>query len=225
MVGLLFRPKGPNSPISAPWQSRHQQPRRTAYHRLDEATGLHWLNDVENLNPDLQLVPMLEYNPYRGGDPKDYGRAISVFEPAKLLQVRVWCSRTGVCSLRFRGTSDVGIITVGNWSEAEGVNLSRDNKMSVDGPGGERILRIKVAFQRLESEDRIIGLCIETSYGRAKTILSPEMSPEKPIDLADNNVKSLECPDTDEIVGLHGIFGPYNIHDMALVLRKKSRCP
>ncbi|KAF8537164.1 hypothetical protein BDD12DRAFT_746052 [Trichophaea hybrida] len=227
MVGLLYRPTNPNSPISTPRHIQREQPQNAEYHRLDKATGLRWLNDNSNLNPNLRCLPLQAYNPYMGSDPKNYGRAISVFEPSKLLQVRVWSSRLGVCSLRFRGTADVGIITVGNWPEAEGVNLSRNNKMSIDGPGGERILRIKVAFQRLESEDRIIGLCIETSYGRAKTILSPEMSPEKPIDLADNNVKSLECPGTDEIAGLHGIFGPYNIHDMGLVLRGKPhvQCP
>jgi hypothetical protein len=56
-----------------------------------------------------------------------------MFEPDKLLQISVW-SCQGICSLRFLGTGAMGLITVGDWpADAEGVKLSGDKKMSIDG--------------------------------------------------------------------------------------------
>ena len=118
----------------------------------------------------------------------------------------------------------MGTITVGDWPDTEETALDSDKKMFINGPGGERIQRIRIAFQRFVLEERIVGLCIETSHGREKTILSPGMSP-RPIDPAYGQVKVLECcGGTDEIVGLHGLFGPSVIHDLGLVFQKKSLC-
>lgn len=118
----------------------------------------------------------------------------------------------------------MGTITVGDWPDTEEAAPGSDKKMFINGPGGERIQRIKIALQQLTVEERIVGLCIETSHGRERTILSPGVDP-RPIDPAYGHVKVLECcGSTDEIVGLHGLFGPSVIHDLGLVFQKKPLC-
>ena len=154
------------------------------------------------------------------------------------MQIRVWHSQ-GICSIRLRGTEKMGTITVGNWpADAEGVSLSADNKMLINGtfhpppilthvdkkklgPGGERIIRIDVAFQLLNSEEKVVGLRITTSDGREKAFLAPLAALNASFDHAES-ARSLLCPEGDEIVGLHGIFGIYAIHDMGLVVRERT---
>lgn len=97
----------------------------------------------------------------------------------------------------------MGQITMGEWPD--GVKINRRQKMNISGVKGERIVKVKVVFQRLGGEDRIVGLTIETNFGRSKAIVSSEMFPEKPIHLSAHNLKVLECGKNDEIVGFHGV--------------------
>lgn len=101
----------------------------------------------------------------------------------------------------------MGLITMGEWPDREDIRIKKRQRMNISGVNGERIVRVRVTFQRLESEDRIVGLVIETNLGRSKAIVTAEMSPEKSIHLSAHNVKILECDEDNEIVGFHGIVG------------------
>lgn len=96
---------------------------------------------------------------------------------------------------------------MGEWPDREDIRIKERQKMNISGVEGERIIRVKVAFQRLESEDLIVGLVIETNLGRSKTIVSSDMFPEKPTHLSAHvrNVRVLECGEDNEIVGFHGV--------------------
>lgn len=139
----------------------------------------------------------------------------------------------------------MGLITMGEWPEGEDIRIKGRQKMNISGVNGERIVRVKVSFRRVESEDRIVGLVIETDSGRSQTISRSE---EKLIHLSAPNVKTLECGDDNEIVGFHGIVSvslarlpqacllawvysanagsflqPCSIHDIGLILRRKTQ--
>lgn len=137
----------------------------------------------------------------------------------------------------------MGLITMGEWPEGEDIRIKGRQKMNISGVKGERIVRVKVSFRRVESEDRIVGLVIETDSGRSQTISRSE---EKLIHLSTPNVKTLECGNDNEIVGFHGIVSvslvrffphtlawvhsantgsflqPCNIHDIGLILRRRT---
>lgn len=91
---------------------------------------------------------------------------------------------------------------MGEWPDREDIRIKKQQKMNISGVKGERIVRVKVAFHKLESEDRIMGLAIETDSGRSKTIGCSEMFP---IHQLARNVKILECGEDNEIVGFHGV--------------------
>jgi hypothetical protein len=112
----------------------------------------------------------------------------------------------------------MGLVTMGEWPDREPITVKPRQKMSISGLNGERIIRIKVAFQRSDTEDRIVGLVIETNSGRSKTIVSSEMFPEKPIHLSAHNVKVLECGENDEIVGFHGVVSVSVSHKARLLI-------
>lgn len=134
-----------------------------------------------------------------------FGRAYTIFDPSQLDQILVLVNifrRIGIACIRFRGTDKMGLITMGEWPEGEDIRIKGRQKMNISGVKGERIVRVKVSFRRIESEDRIVGLVIETDLGRSQTISRSE---EKLIYLSAPNVKTLECGDDNEIVGFHGI--------------------
>lgn len=134
-----------------------------------------------------------------------FGRAYTIFDPSQLDQILVLANlfkKIGIACIRFRGTEKMGLITMGEWPEGEDIRIKGRQKMNISGVNGERIVRVKVSFRRVESEDRIVGLVIETDSGRSQTISRSE---EKLIHLSAPNVKTLECGDDNEIVGFHGI--------------------
>lgn len=65
-----------------------------------------------------------------------------------------------------------------------------------------------------------MGVSFHTTFGREKTIIGSMGT--APFDSSDENVTELRCPEDHEIVGLHGIFGIFDIHDLGLVVRKMS---
>jgi hypothetical protein len=150
-------------------------------------------------------------------------------------------NRAGIKSIRFRGTPKMGMVTMGEWPDREVVKIKGPQKMNISGPDGERILKVKVAFHRLHQQDLIVGLSVDTSFGRNKRVISSELCPERPIHLADN-VRSLECAEVEEIVGFHAIVSvcivsammallglwltvgvqDFNLHDIGLVLRRTT---
>lgn len=137
-----------------------------------------------------------------------FGRAYCIFDPSQLDQILVAVNlfkRTGITSIRFRGTERMGLITMGEWPVREEITIKPRQRMNISGLKGERIVRVKVAFQRLYNEDLIVGLAIETDWGRSKTIVSSEMFPEKQINLSAHTVKELNCPRNTEIMGFHGV--------------------
>jgi hypothetical protein len=221
MLGLLHHPASPG--VSS-WDA--DVPERSSYHRLDDKTGLKWLNNMPSWPKDIifSALTLGDEKTYWGRDPEVMGRGFGAFDPAKLLQIRVWTSESAVVSVRFRGGLDMGFVTFGDWPDARDIKLGSDKKMTISGlltqprlptqliefvgPNGERIVRIKVAFQKLQHEEKVLGLAFETSYGRSKTMVCPKLSPERPIDRSSENVMILECHDpAKEIVGLHGIYG------------------
>ncbi|KAI5854718.1 hypothetical protein BZA05DRAFT_248172 [Tricharina praecox] len=227
LLGLLYRPRESTS-VCVAYSGTRQNPSEPEYHTEDPATHLRWLNGSPFQTRGLVFTPLLQGHRnqpsrerYRGQAPESVGRAFSVFQPENLLQIRVWCSQ-GICSIRLHGTDAMGVITVGDWpADAEGVNLSSERKMLINGPDGERISRIKVAFRKLGSdEERIVGLSFHTTFGREKTIIGSMGT--VPFDCFNKSVAALLCPDDHEIVGLHGIFGVFDIHDLGLVVRKAT---
>ncbi|KAI5790275.1 hypothetical protein EDC01DRAFT_121523 [Geopyxis carbonaria] len=228
LVGLLYRTSRPGEKEPRVPETR-KKPLPTQYFCRDPETNLRWLNDFQSRDESITLSLGNYGKPrYYREDRKDLGRAFLVFDPSQLLQVRVWCGTgpgvRGILGIRFRGTPAMGIVTAGDWPDEKNKKLTSAEKINIAGPDGERLVKIKLAFQRLaEQEDKIIGLAIETSFGRTKTIVSSSLCPEKPIDLNSSNVKILECPGDKEIVGLNGIYGTYQIHDLGLALRKKPQ--
>jgi len=217
-LGLLHRPASPGAPS---WDA--DVPELSSYHRLDHKTGLKWLNNVLSWPKDIvfSALTLGDEKTYWGRDSVVMGRGFGVFDPAKLLQIRVWTSGSAIVSVRFRGGPDMGFVTFGDWPDARDIKLGSDKKMTISGPDGERIVRIKVAFQKLRHEERVLGLVFETSYGRSKTMVCPELSPERPIDRSSENVMILECHDpAKEIVGLHGIYSAYELNHIGLLMKK-----
>ncbi|KAL7276946.1 hypothetical protein RUND412_000039 [Rhizina undulata] len=221
-VGLLYRERRPGiDDISL--AKEPSGPRMTGIHHVDVETGLPWFNYINIRSSNLSFTSLVAKRSHLYVDrPKNtVGRTYTLFNPAQLDQIHVLANsanRAGIKSIRFRGTKRMGLITMGEWPDREGVKLNRSQKMKISGLRGERIARIKVAFQRLEHEDRIVGIAIETTHGRSKTIVSSEMCPEKPLGLIAENV--LESGEGNEIVGFHGIVSMHTIHDIGLILRK-----
>lgn len=173
---------------------------------IDEDTKLPWFSDITAFPADLKLAPLAAQRTELYLGCSGAGRAYSIFDPSQLEQILVFAnipSRVGITSICFRGTEKMGQIAMGEWPD--GVKINRRQKMNISGVKGERVVKVKVVFQRLEGEDRIVGLTIETNFGRSKAIVSSEMFPEKPIHLSAHNLKILECGEDDEIVGFHGV--------------------
>ncbi|KAA8893711.1 hypothetical protein FN846DRAFT_1003903, partial [Sphaerosporella brunnea] len=219
-LGLLYRPEETSSPKPAPPPTAPPEPQRTSYRIPDPHTGLEWIFlQARSSSAGIRLTSLLSQEDYRMLGSKHLGRAFSTFEPEKLLQISAWCAK-GICSIRFHGTSAMGLITVGDWpADAEGVCLSSDEKMLIHGPGGERISSVKVAFER-PGTGRIIALCFKTSFGRQKTFCGSLMPKKESRDLEGENVRELRCREGCEIVGLHGVFDIYDIYDLGLVFQK-----
>lgn len=168
---------------------------------------LPWFSDITDLPADLQLVPLVGQRPGLYLGRPEFGRACTIFDPSQLDQILVFVNlfnRTGITSIRFRGTEKMGLITMGEWPDREDIRIKRRQKMNILGVKGERIVRVRITSQRLDSEDQVVGLAIETNLGRSETIIRSEMFPENP-NLSAHNVKILECGDDNEIVGFHGI--------------------
>lgn len=183
-------------------------PRPSGFQLADEVTKLPWFDDITAFPTDLRLAPLVAQRPgiYLGRP--SVGRAYTIFDPSQLDQILVFINifnRAGITSIRFRGTEKMGLITMGEWPDREDIRIKRRQRMNISGVKGERIVRVRVTFQRLESEDRIVGLVIETNSGRSKAIVTSEMSPEKQIHPSAHNVKILECGEDNEIVGFHGV--------------------
>jgi hypothetical protein len=134
LLGLLYCPQHPSSLTLLSPQVTPSRPQRIAYPITDRDTKLPWLFlGTWDSRSEIWLTPLLPRRRYRISASCELGRAFSTFEPEKLLQIRVWCSQ-GICSIRFQGTEAMGIITVGDWpADAEGVYLSSDKKMLIDG--------------------------------------------------------------------------------------------
>lgn len=206
-MGLLFRPKeetrGGAKPIPKP-----TPPLSSGFQLKDKDTKLPWFSDTAVFLTGIHLSPLVAQRTELYSNRAAVGRAYCIFDPSQLEQILVCVNlfkHTGITSIRFRGSQKMGLITMGEWPDREPMSIKPRQRMSISGRTGERITRVKVAFQRLDSEDRIVGLAIETNSGSSKTIVSSEMFPEKPIHLSAHNVKVLECGDDYEIVGFHGI--------------------
>lgn len=205
-VGLLYRPKKDTSSYRD-FIRNPAPPRPSGFQLTDEVTKLPWFSDITDLPTDLQLAPLAAQRPGLYLGRSAVGRACTIFDPSQLNQILVFVNlfnRAGITSIRFRGTEKMGLITMGEWPDREDIRIKRRQKMNILGVKGERIVRVRIAFQRLESEDRVVGLAIETDSGRSETIVCSEMFPKNP-NLSAHNVKILECGDDNEIVGFHGI--------------------
>lgn len=205
-VGLLYRPKKRTSNYRGFIQNP-TLPRPSGFQLTDEVTMLPWFSDITDLPADLQLAPLVGQRPELYLDRPEVGRACTIFDPSQLDQILVFVNlfnRTGITSIRFRGTEKMGLITMGEWPDREDIRIKRRQKMNISGVKGERIVRVRITSQRLDSGDQVVGLAIETNLGRSETIVGSEMFPENP-NLSAHNVKILECGDDNEIVGFHGI--------------------
>lgn len=241
-VGLLYRPKERTSSYRG-FIRNPTPPRPSGFQLTDEVTMLPWFSDITDLPADLRLAPLVAQRPGLYLGRPAVGRACTIFDPSQLNQILVLVNppnRTGITSIRFRGTEKMGLITMGEWPDREDIRIKKRQKMNILGVKGERIVRARITFRRLESEDLVVGLAIETDLGRSETIVRSEMFPENP-NLSAHNVKILECGDDNEIVGFHGIISvslylppnadsantkscvqKYNIHNIGLVLRRKT---
>ncbi|KAH0610106.1 uncharacterized protein H6S33_012652 [Morchella sextelata] len=221
-VGLLYRPKKGSRKRSLRIPS---PPTTSGFQILDKATKLRWFSNIKEFpRKTMRFSSLVAQRTELYSDSDTVGRTYCIFDPSQLEQILVCVNlfkHKGITSIRFRGSEKMGLVTMGEWPDREPITVKPRQKMSISGLNGERIIRIKVAFQRSDTEDRIVGLVIETNAGRSKTIVSSEMFPEKPIHLSAHNVKVLECGENDEIVGFHGVVSTYNIHDIGLVVRRK----
>ncbi|RPB04039.1 hypothetical protein L873DRAFT_1668292 [Choiromyces venosus 120613-1] len=219
-IGLLCRPDQ-RCPTARPKTHGQIPPPITQYPQSDPQ--LPWFSNLQALPTDVWLSPLVAQREGQYVGKPGIGRAYSLFDPAQLDQIVAHVNlshHAGIKSLRFCGTSRMGLVTLGEWPEREDVKIKGPAKMRILGPTGERIEKVKVAFQRLDQQDLVVGLSMETNFGRLKKVFSSELCLERPIRLSPHNVKSLECTETEEIVGFHGIVSDYNIHDLGLVLRR-----
>lgn len=204
-IGLLHRRKGKPSGRR---NIKPTLPSPSGFQLVDKTTKLPWFSYTTTFPPDLEWAPLVAQRTELYLNNPAIGRTYSIFDPAQLSRILVYANRpnrAGITSIRFQGTGKMGLITIGEWPDSEDIRIKPQHKMSISGSTGERIIKVKVAFQRLDSKDQIVGLAIETNLGRNKTIVSSEMSPEKPIHLSAHNVKVLGCGDDHEIMGFHGI--------------------
>lgn len=216
-VGLLYRPQDKDTEVATPPET--PRPQQSGFHETDKNTGLPWLSDPSNAQ-NLYLRPLVARQFFHYQESENVGHAHCVFEPSQLLQLRVYGHPrgNGIRSIRFRGTAEMGLATLGDWP-AEDVLVKSHHKMSIAGPQGERITRITVYLQRLEDEDRICVLYVETSFGRTGLLVScrERPVPEKlVVNFNPNNAKVLECGPRDEVVGLHGIVSVSLCHRAVL---------
>jgi len=204
-IGLLCRPYRRCSIACSKTQSPTPPP-ITQFPQSDPE--LPWFSNPQALPVEVWLSPLVAQREEQYIGKPGIGRAYSLFDPAQLDQIVAHINlshRAGIKSLRFCGTSRMGLVTLGEWPEREDVKVKGPAKMRISGPAGERIEKVKVAFQRLDQQDRVVGLSMETNFGRLKKVFSSELCPERPIHLSPHNVKSLECAEAEEVVGFHAI--------------------
>lgn len=218
-VGLLYRPKKSSRKRSLKVPS---PPATSGFQIPDKATKLRWFSNIKEFpRKTMRFSSLVAQRTELYSESDTVGRTYCIFDPSQLEQILVCVNlfkHKGITSIRFRGSEKMGLVTMGEWPDREPITVKPRQKMSISGLNGERIIRIKVAFQRSDTEDRIVGLVIETNSGRSKTIVSLEMFPEKPIHLSAHNVKVLECGENDEIVGFHGVVSVSFSHKARLLI-------
>jgi len=204
-IGLLCRPHRRYS-IACSKTHSPTPPPITQFPQSDPE--LPWFSNLRALPAEVWLSPLVAQREKQYIGKTGIGRAYSLFDPAQLDQIVAHVNlslRAGIRSLRFCGTPRMGLVTLGEWPEREDVKIKGPAKMRISGPAGERIEKVTVAFQRLDQQDRVVGLSMETNFGRLKKIFSSELSLERPIHISPHNVNSLECAETEEVVGFHAI--------------------
>ncbi|TGZ77875.1 hypothetical protein EX30DRAFT_398272 [Ascodesmis nigricans] len=222
-LGLLYR-----LPSSTPSLLPAHQPfplPASPLRLIDPETSTPFLTPLPTgtLPPNLTFTPLHphRYPPCRTTTTTTLGRAFSLISPQHLTQLRIWLLPGSIGGLRFLGTREMGQVTVNEWPDIDCTRIPREHRMSIDGPGGERISEVMVVWMKDEKQARegrviqkIVAVGVKTTWGREK-VWACGSAKER---WGEEEVERFRVSPGMELVGVQVVAEKWVLRDLGLVV-------